>query len=69
MVACAGIDPAIYQSEQISVLYLNISKKGNKKLRSLLYLAVSCMIKTGIESVMVDFIKRKKLQVWNLKPL
>ena len=56
----AGIDPAIYQSGQISGLHLKISKKGNKKLRALLYLAVSCMIKTDRESVIVDFYKRKK---------
>ena len=60
LVAYAGIDPAIYQSGQISGLHLKISKKGNKKLRSLLYLAVSCMIKTNRESVIVDFYKKKK---------
>ena len=60
LIAYAGIDPAIYQSGQISGLHLKISKKGNKKLRALLYLAVSCMIKTDRESVIVDFYKRKK---------
>lgn len=60
LVAYTGIDPSIYQSGQISGLHLKISKKGNKKLRSLLYLAVSCMIKTGRESVIVDFYKKKK---------
>ena len=60
LIAYAGIDPAIYQSGQISGLHLKISKKGNKKLRSLLYLAVSCMIKTNGESVIVDFYKKKK---------
>ena len=60
LVAYAGIDPAIYQSGQISGLHLKISKKGNKKLRSLLYLAVSCMIKTNRETVIVDFYKKKK---------
>ena len=37
LVAYAGIDPQIYQSGQISGLHLKISKKGNKKLRCLLY--------------------------------
>lgn len=60
LVAYAGIDPAIYQSGQISGLHLKISKKGNKKLRSLLYLAVSCMIKTNRDTVIVDFYKKKK---------
>ena len=60
LIAYAGIDPAIYQSGQISGLHLKISKKGNKKFRSLLYLAVSCMIKTNRETVIVDFYKKKK---------
>ncbi len=60
LVAYAGIDPAIYQSGQISGLHLKISKKGNKKLRSLLYLAVTCMIRTDRDSVIVDFYEKKK---------
>ena len=60
LVAFSGIDPQIYQSGQISGLHLKISKKGNKKLRCLLYLAVTCMIKTSRETVIVDFYKKKK---------
>lgn len=60
LVAFSGIDPQIYQSGQISGLHLKISKKGNKKLRCLLYLAVTCMIKTSRDTVIVDFYKKKK---------
>lgn len=60
LVAYSGIDPQIYQSGQISGLHLKISKKGNKKLRCLLYLAVTCMIKTSRDTVIVDFYKKKK---------
>ncbi|MCR5705676.1 MAG: IS110 family transposase [Acholeplasmatales bacterium] len=60
LVAYAGIDPQIYQSGQISGLHLKISKKGNKKLRCLLYLAVTCMIKTNRDTKIVEFYKRKK---------
>lgn len=60
LVAFSGIDPQIYQSGQISGLHLKISKKGNKKLRCLLYLAVTCMIRTSRETVIVDFYKKKK---------
>lgn len=60
LIAYACIDPAIYQSGQITGLHLKISKKGNKKLRSLLYLAVSCMIKSNRETVIVNFYKKKK---------
>ena len=60
LVAYVGIDPQIYQSGQISGLHLKISKKGNKKLRCLLYLALTCMIKTSRNTVIVDFYKKKK---------
>ena len=60
LVAYAGIDPAIYQSGQVSGLHLKISKKGNKKLRCLLYLAVTCMIKTDRKTKIVEFYKKKK---------
>ena len=60
VVAYCGIDPQIYQSGQTSGLHLKISKKGNKKLGCLLYLAVTCMIKTSRNTVIVDFYKKKK---------
>ena len=60
LVAYAGIDPQIYQSGQISGLHLKISKKGNKKLRCLLYLAITCMIRTNRDTTIVEFYKRKK---------
>ena len=60
VVAYAGIDPTIYQSGHLTGLHLKISKKGNKKLRSLLYLAVSCMIKTKRNTPIVEFYKKKK---------
>ena len=60
LVAYAGIDPQIYQSGQISGLHLKISKKGNKKLRCLLYLAVTCMIRTSRDTVIVEFYQKKK---------
>ena len=60
LVAYAGIDPQIYQSGQTSGLHFKISKKGNKKLRCLLYLAVTCMIKTNRDTKIVEFYKRKK---------
>ena len=60
LVAFSGVDPQIYQSGQVSCLHLRISKKGNKKLRCLLYLAVTCMIKTSRDTSIVDFYKKKK---------
>lgn len=60
LVAFSGVEPQIYQSGQVSGLHLRISKKGNKKLRCLLYLAVTCMIKTSRDTSIVDFYKKKK---------
>lgn len=60
LVAFSGVDPQIYQSGQVSGLHLRISKKGNKKLRCLLYLAVTCMIKTSRDTSIVGFYKKKK---------
>lgn len=60
VIAYAGIDPVIYQSGQITGEHLHISKKGNKKLRCLIYLAVTSMIKTNKETSIVDFYNRKK---------
>jgi transposase len=45
LVAYAGIDPIIYQSGKNEGLHLHISKKGNKRLRCLLYLAVVCCLR------------------------
>ena len=60
LVAYAGIDPQIYQSGQISGLHLKISKKGNKKLRCLLFLAVTGMIIKNRDTKIVEFYKKKK---------
>ena len=40
LVAYAGIDPNVYQSGDNDGLHLRITKKGNKELRCLLYLAI-----------------------------
>lgn len=40
LVAYAGIDPTVYQSGENDGLHLRITKKGNKELRCLLYLAI-----------------------------
>lgn len=44
LVASAGLDPTVYQSGQNDGKHLKITKKGNKHLRTLLFLAVTCMI-------------------------
>ena len=60
LVAFSGVDQQIKQKIKKKSLHLRISKKGNKKLRCLLYLAVTCMIKTSRDTSIVDFYKKKK---------
>ena len=50
LVAYAGLDPHIYQSGDQDGKHLKISKKGNKYLRCLLFLAVGCSIRGGTTS-------------------
>jgi transposase len=62
LVAYAGIDPRVYQSGQVSGEHLHITKKGNKQLRTLLYLAVSSSLRSKKPSVIRDFYNKKRQQ-------
>lgn len=62
LVAYAGIDPRVYQSGQVSGEHLHITKKGNKQLRTLLYLAVSSTLRLKKTSVIRDFYNKKRQQ-------
>lgn len=63
LVAFAGLDPRISESGKNDGDHMHITKKGNKRLRCLLYLAVTCSIRlkrddNGIK----DFYIKKKQQ-------
>jgi transposase len=62
LVAYAGIDPRVYQSGQVSGEHLYITKKGNKQLRTLLYLAVSSSLRLKKLSVIREFYDKKRQQ-------
>jgi len=62
LIAYAGIDPIIYQSGQIDGLHLKISKKGNKRLRCLLYLAVTSNLRHKNEINTIREFYNKKTQ-------
>lgn len=62
LVAYAGIDPRVYQSGQVSGEHLHITKKGNKQLRTLLYLAVSSSLRLKKPSVIRDSYNKKRQQ-------
>lgn len=69
IVAYAGIDPMIRQSGDKDGLHLKISKKGNRRLRTILYLMVDSMRKSNrSQNVIQDFYKKKTQQVNPLKP-
>lgn len=62
LVAYAGIDPKVYQSGQNDGNHLSITKKGNKHLRTLLYLAISGALKTKKESSLNMYYYKKRQQ-------
>jgi len=62
LIAFAGLDPHIAQSGDITGEHLSISKKGNKYLRCLLYLAVTCSIRGKKENPVNAFYQKKKQQ-------
>lgn len=62
LVAYAGIDPRVYQSGQITGEHLHITKKGNKHLRILLFLAVSSNVRIGKTNPILEFYNKKRQQ-------
>ena len=69
IVAYGGIDPMIRQSGDYEGLHLRISRKGNRRFRSLLYLIVNSMIKSNrAPSAIRDYYQKKTQQVNPLKP-
>lgn len=63
LIAYTGIEPIIYQSGKNDGYHYRISKKGNKRLRTLLYTAVKCMIrKTTTETSIKQYYHKKTQQ-------
>lgn len=63
LVAFAGLDPRISESGQNDGDHMHITKKGNKRLRCLLYLAVTCFIRLKRDDNSIkDFYIKKKQQ-------
>ena len=65
LVAYAGIDPNVYQSGENDGLHLRITKKGNKELRCLLYLAIQNNVQGN--NVIANYYHKKSRQVYHLK--
>ena len=62
LAAYAGIDPIVYQSGQRTGEHLSITKKGNKTLRTLLYLAVVSNIRSRKNNPISTFYNKKRQQ-------
>ena len=63
LVAFAGLDPRISGNGQNDGDHMHITKKGNKRLRCLLYLAVTCSIRLKRDDNSIkDFYRKKKQQ-------
>lgn len=63
LVAFAGLDPRISESGKNDGDHMHITKKGNKRLRCLLYLAVTCSIRLKRDDNSIkDFYIKKKQQ-------
>ena len=66
LVAFAGLDPRISESGQNDGDHMHITKKGNKRLRCLLYLAVTCSIRLKRDDNSIkDFYIKYYLQYLN----
>lgn len=64
LIAYAGLDPIVYQSGKNDGQHLHISKKGNKRLRTLLYLGASCSLrKQSSPNCIRDFHQKKTHQL------
>lgn len=67
IVSYAGLDPMIRQSGKYDGDHLSISKKGNKRLRCILYLAVVCNLRQAKNDHIHNFYQKKRQQTIPLK--
>lgn len=61
-VAFAGLDPGIYSSGKFTATSNRITKRGSKRLRRALYLAVQCGIRRGANRRITDYYKKKRIE-------
>ncbi|NOU69081.1 transposase [Paenibacillus sp. LMG 31461] len=60
LVAFAGIDPSVYASGKFTATTNKITKRGSKKLRHALYLAVLCGLKKTGSKKLREFYDKKR---------
>ncbi|SDX46952.1 Transposase [Paenibacillus sp. CF384] len=60
LVAYAGLDPGIFSSGKFTATSSRITKRGSKRLRRALYLAVQCGIRRSANSRMKEYYDKKR---------
>ncbi|MNW52919.1 Transposase IS116/IS110/IS902 family protein [compost metagenome] len=60
LVAYAGLDPSVYSSGKYTASRNRITKRGSKRLRRALYLAVQCGLRGGRNSRLKDYYDMKR---------
>ncbi|WP_238933646.1 IS110 family transposase [Brevibacillus choshinensis] len=60
LVAYAGLDPGVYSSGKYTATSNRITKRGSKRLRRALYLAVQCGLRRGINSRIKQYYDKKR---------
>ena len=60
LVAYAGLDPGVYSSGKFTASSNRISKRGSKRLRRALYLAVQCGLRNGVNKRLKAYFEKKR---------
>ena len=60
LVAYAGLDPGVYSSGKFTATNSRITKRGSKRLRRALYLAVQCGIRTKVNLKIREYYEKKR---------
>lgn len=60
LVAYAGLDPSIFSSGKFTSTNNRITKRGSKRLRRALYLAVQCGLRRSVNHRMKDYYDKKR---------
>jgi len=60
LVAYAGLDPGVYSSGKFTASSNRISKRGSKRLRRALYIAVQCGLRKGVNERLKAYYDKKR---------
>ncbi|MDQ6419102.1 IS110 family transposase [Paenibacillus sp. LHD-117] len=62
LVAYAGLDPSVFSSGKFTATQNRITKRGSKRLRRAVYLAVTCGLRAGLNLRMREYYDKKKVK-------